>query len=145
MQPHRPQGMTPSLNPFPLPPHTWTLAPTITFEGTPTPEGPHGSWLITLHWTPTHYITKRVYSPLEFTTFLEALGSGRISPRTETVEEALSRGLTITKLRPGHAAGLTNLEAKLGRVAAPEAKPKAKRNAATLTLAELLESLGDKL
>lgn len=79
----------------------WSLRPAIELL-------PSGAFRITYEWSrPKAKIVLVAESPLELTTILHAIGTGRLAPRVETMEEFLARGGVITRCEPRAAAPTT--------------------------------------
>lgn len=70
----------------------WTLNTQISFDGE--------SFGLYHKFSPKAYLSTRAWSPLELTTILHAIGSGKLCPREESMEEFLARGGVIQKISP---------------------------------------------
>lgn len=68
---------------------TFSIRPTITFKD--------NHWEIFQQFSQHSYIRLQAHTPLELSTILFALGTGKISPQEETMEEFLARGGVIIR------------------------------------------------
>lgn len=130
-------------------PTNWKLS-SITISFTPASETSAHFWTVELCFPHTATgIKAPVYSPLELTTLLEAIGSGRMTPWTETTEDFLARGGQITHCPTKYAEGSVtnwrnrgNLGEKADReIVGKPRKTKPKVDLTNISIEELLAGL----